>query len=76
MGLAPLLGLLILQTLVQLRERGMTILLVEQNARAALGVADRGYVNENGRIAMEGQAAALLADTNVRQAYLWKEGRI
>jgi len=76
MGLAPLLVLLILQTLVQLRERGMTILLVEQNARAALGVADRGYVIENGRIAMEGPAAALLADANVRQAYLGKECRI
>ncbi|MEM5787302.1 MAG: ABC transporter ATP-binding protein, partial [Syntrophobacteraceae bacterium] len=73
MGLAPLLVLLILETLVQLRQRGMTVLLVEQNARAALGIADRGYVIENGRIAMEGPASVLLADKNVRQAYLGKE---
>jgi branched-chain amino acid transport system ATP-binding protein len=75
-GLAPLLVLLILETLVQLRERGITILLVEQNARAALGIADRGYVIENGRIALEGASSALLADASVRQAYLGKECRL
>ncbi len=75
MGLAPLLVLVILETLVELRQRGMTILLVEQNARAALGIADRGYVLENGRIAMEGAASDLLADKSVRQAYLGKECR-
>lgn len=73
MGLAPLLVLLILDTLVQLRSRGITVLLVEQNARAALGVADRGYVLENGKITLEGAASALLADKSVRQAYLGKE---
>ncbi|MEN6439263.1 MAG: ABC transporter ATP-binding protein [Syntrophobacter sp.] len=76
MGLAPLLVLVILETLVELRQRGMTILLVEQNARAALGIADRGYVLENGRIAMEGSASDLLADKSVRQAYLGKECRL
>jgi len=75
MGLAPLLVLVILETLVELRQRGMTILLVEQNARAALGIADRGYVLENGRIAMEGAASDLLADKSVRQAYLGRECR-
>jgi branched-chain amino acid transport system ATP-binding protein len=76
MGLAPLLVVLILETLVRLRERGITILLVEQNARAALGIADRGYVIENGRIALHGPASELLADKSVRQAYLGKECRI
>lgn len=75
MGLAPLLVLVILETLAQLRRQGMTILLVEQNARAALGIADRGYVIENGRIAMEGAAADLLTDNSVRRAYLGKECR-
>jgi branched-chain amino acid transport system ATP-binding protein len=73
MGLAPLLVLTILETLVQLRERGITILLVEQNAVEALGIADRGYVIENGRISLEGPASILLADKSVRQAYLGKE---
>ncbi|MFZ2448339.1 MAG: ABC transporter ATP-binding protein [Syntrophobacteraceae bacterium] len=75
-GLAPLLVLVILETLVQLRERGITILLVEQNARAALGIADRGYVIETGRISLQGAASDLLADASVRQAYLGKECRI
>ncbi|MHC1727786.1 MAG: ABC transporter ATP-binding protein [Syntrophobacteraceae bacterium] len=76
MGLAPLLVILILETLTQLRKSGMTVLLVEQNARAALGIADRGYVLENGRIALEGPAQKLLADKTVRQAYLGKECRV
>ncbi len=76
MGLAPLLVMLILETLTQLRTKGMTVLLVEQNARAALGIADRGYVLENGRIALEGPAKKLLADKTVRQAYLGKECRV
>ncbi|MGC9964649.1 MAG: ABC transporter ATP-binding protein [Syntrophobacteraceae bacterium] len=73
MGLAPLLVTLILDTLAQLRQSGITILLVEQNARAALGIADRGYVLENGRIAMEGPASDLISDSTVRQAYLGKQ---
>jgi branched-chain amino acid transport system ATP-binding protein len=76
MGLAPLMVALILETLVQLRQGGLTVLLVEQNARAALGIADRGYVIENGRIALHGPASQLLADKSVRQAYLGKECRL
>lgn len=76
MGLAPLLVLVILDTLAQLRARGITILLVEQNARAALGAADRGYVIENGRIALEGPASDLLSNKSVTQAYLGKDCRI
>src|SRR6185436_4368069 len=53
-----------------LRDAGATVLLVEQNARAALGVADRGYVLENGRIAVSGSAARLLEDAAVQDAYL------
>ncbi len=75
MGLAPLMVVLILETLQKLRERGITILLVEQNATAALGISDRGYVLENGRISLEGRASILLADSSVRQAYLGKECR-
>ena len=66
---------LILDTLAQLRQSGITILLVEQNARAALGIANRGYVLENGRIALEGPASSLLSDRTVRQAYLGRESR-
>ena len=53
-----------------LKERGTTILLVDQNARAALAIADRGYVMETGRIVLSGAAAELLRDPLVQQAYL------
>lgn len=75
MGLAPFLVRLILDTLVQLKQDGMTILLIEQNARAALQIADRGYVLENGQIVLEGAAADLLADQDVKRAYLGKDYR-
>jgi branched-chain amino acid transport system ATP-binding protein len=75
MGLAPFLVQLILDVLVQLRARGMTILLVEQNARAALQIADRGYVLENGSVVLEGAAGDLLADQDVKRAYLGKDYR-
>jgi branched-chain amino acid transport system ATP-binding protein len=75
MGLAPLLVQRILETLVQLRDQGLTILLVEQNARAALQVADRGYVLETGRMVLEGGAADLLADQDLKRAYLGKDYR-
>ncbi len=75
MGLAPFLVRLILDTLVQLKQEGMTILLIEQNARAALQIADRGYVLENGQIVLEGAAADLLADQDVKRAYLGKDYR-
>jgi branched-chain amino acid transport system ATP-binding protein len=70
LGLAPLLVKAIFQTLGEINKLGVTIVLVEQNARAALKLAHRGYVLETGRIAMEGQAAALLANPEVQTAYL------
>jgi branched-chain amino acid transport system ATP-binding protein len=75
MGLAPFLVKQILQTLVSLKEKGMTILLVEQNARAALQISDRGYVLENGSVVLEGLAEDLLADQDVKRAYLGKDYR-
>ncbi len=73
MGLAPMLVEKIMGVLLTLREKGLTILLVEQNARAALSVADRGYVFETGSIVLEGAADDLLSDTNVKRAYLGKD---
>jgi branched-chain amino acid transport system ATP-binding protein len=70
MGLAPLLAQQILDSVVRLRGEGLTILLVEQNASAALAIANRGYVLETGRIAHSGTGAALLADPRVKEAYL------
>jgi len=70
MGLAPLLVELIFNTIKQIREQGMTILLVEQNALAALDVADRAYVLESGVIKQTGRAADLAASDEVRKAYL------
>ena len=58
----------------RLRESGCTVLIVEQNARAALISADRGYVIENGRVTRSGDAATLLADPAVQDAYLGGEG--
>jgi len=73
LGLAPLVVEDILATLGQLCQEGMTILLVEQNARAALKVAHRAYVLETGRIILSGAAADLLADRQVTRAYLGKD---
>jgi branched-chain amino acid transport system ATP-binding protein len=70
MGLAPLLVRQILDAVVTLKQEGVTILLVEQNAAAALAIADRGYVIETGRIAHSGTGAALAEDPRVREAYL------
>ncbi|MEJ1159554.1 ABC transporter ATP-binding protein [Prosthecomicrobium sp. N25] len=70
MGLAPILVDQIFETVASLKGRGMTIFLVEQNAAAALAIADRGYVIETGHIAHEGAARDLLADDRVRAAYL------
>jgi branched-chain amino acid transport system ATP-binding protein len=70
MGLAPVLVEQILAAVVALKRQGVTVLLVEQNANAALAIADRGYVLETGRIAHEGTGAALLHDPAVREAYL------
>ncbi|MBL3568629.1 ABC transporter ATP-binding protein [Rhodovulum sulfidophilum] len=70
MGLAPLLVQQIFDVVTGLKALGVTVLLVEQNAFGALKVADRGYVMETGRIAMEGPAEALIADPRIREAYL------
>ena len=70
MGLAPIVVDQILEILAQLKEEGMTVLLVEQNARAALSIADRGYVIETGRVTASGSAGALLADNRVRTDFL------
>jgi len=70
MGLAPKLVEQILKAVAELRNAGLTVLLVEQNARAALAVADRAYVVETGRIAASGTSAELLADNRVQAAYL------
>lgn len=69
-GLAPNLVREILATLAHLRDEGLTILLVEQDAHAALRIADRGYVMETGRIAAEGTARELLSSAHMRRAYL------
>ena len=70
MGLAPLLMLNVFNALKQLNEEGTTILLVEQNARMALQFAQRGYVLENGNLVLEGSSEMLLANPEVKQAYL------
>jgi branched-chain amino acid transport system ATP-binding protein len=70
MGLAPVLVEQIFGTIEMLKRRGLTILLVEQNANVALTIADRGYVIETGRIVMTGTGKELLNDARVRTAYL------
>jgi branched-chain amino acid transport system ATP-binding protein len=70
MGLSPRLVSEIFTRIKALRAVGTTILLVDQNARAALGIADRAYVMETGRIVLEGRAADLLLDRSVQKAYL------
>ena len=70
LGLAPLVVKMIFDVLKEIRSRGKTIFLVEQNANHALRLSDRGYVLVNGRIQMQGTGAELLADPQVRKAYL------
>ena len=70
MGLAPLLMLNVFNALKKLNEEGTTILLVEQNARMALQFAQRGYVLESGNLVLEGSSEMLLANPEVKQAYL------
>ena len=70
MGLSPLLVKEIFEIITELNKRGMTILLVEQNAQMAVSVAQRAYVLETGRIIMQGSAADLLNNDSVRKAYL------
>ena len=70
LGLAPIIIQQIFATIETLREKGMTIFLVEQNANQALQLADRGYVLENGTIVLHGTGDALLANDAVKNAYL------
>ncbi|WAT05410.1 high-affinity branched-chain amino acid ABC transporter ATP-binding protein LivF [Rouxiella badensis] len=70
LGLAPIIIQQIFDTIQQLREEGMTIFLVEQNANQALKLADRGYVLENGHVVLEDTGRGLLANEAVRAAYL------
>lgn len=74
-GLAPLIVKDIFQIIVKLRESGNTVLLVEQNAKAALNIADRGYVLETGKIVSQGSAEELLHNQDVQKAYLGKDAR-
>jgi branched-chain amino acid transport system ATP-binding protein len=73
MGLAPLVMKDIFSVVTRLRDEGNTVLLVEQNARAALGIADRGYVLDTGRIILEGTAENLLSNRDVQRAYLGRD---
>jgi branched-chain amino acid transport system ATP-binding protein len=73
LGLAPLLVKLIFETIHEINARGVTVLLVEQNARAALKIAHRGYVLETGRVVLAGKATDLLNDERVRKAYLGEQ---
>jgi len=74
MGLAPLVIQEIFRILLELKAEGKTILLIEQNARAALQIADRGYVLETGRVVIEGEGAMLLEHKEVQMAYLGQKG--
>ena len=70
LGLAPMIVSKIFEIIRKIRSQGVTVLLVEQNARAALMLADRGYVMETGTISMTNDAKALAADQRIREAYL------
>ncbi|HOX31410.1 MAG TPA: ABC transporter ATP-binding protein [Spirochaetales bacterium] len=70
LGLAPIVVKMIFGIVREINRTGVTVLLIEQNAKAALEIADRGYVLETGRITLQGSGAELLADDRVRKAYL------
>jgi branched-chain amino acid transport system ATP-binding protein len=70
LGLAPIIASKIFKTIREINREGVTVLLVEQNARAAMKLSGRGYVLENGRVALEGTTENLLSDEQVRKAYL------
>ncbi|GAA2344518.1 MULTISPECIES: ABC transporter ATP-binding protein [Streptomyces] len=73
MGLSPIMMQKIMQTIAELKAQGTTILLVEQNAQAALSLADQGHVMEIGNIVLSGTGAELLHDESVRKAYLGED---
>jgi branched-chain amino acid transport system ATP-binding protein len=70
LGLAPIVTSKIFKTIREINREGVTVLLVEQNARAAMKLSGRGYVLESGRVALEGTSEDLLSDEEVRKAYL------
>lgn len=70
LGLSPLLVSTIFETLVQLKQQGLTFMLVEQNVALSLKIADKGYVLENGKIALSGTGRSLLENDQVKTAYL------
>ena len=70
LGLAPLLVREIFHTITEINRGGVTVVLVEQNAHMALSIAGRGYVLETGRVRLEDSAPALLANDEVKRAYL------
>jgi branched-chain amino acid transport system ATP-binding protein len=72
LGLAPIMAHRVFKSIARLRDAGMTILLVEQNARAALHISDRAYVMETGKIIMEGPSEELLNHNQIKRAYLGK----
>ena len=76
LGLAPKITMEILEVIVSLKEeQGLTILLVEQNARAALKISDRGYVIETGSVIIQGEGRELLGDGDIKRAYLGRDYR-
>jgi branched-chain amino acid transport system ATP-binding protein len=74
LGLAPILVKAIFEQIKMIANKGVTVLLVEQNAKAALKLADRGYVLDVGKIALSGTSAELLASEKIQEAYLGKKG--
>jgi branched-chain amino acid transport system ATP-binding protein len=70
LGLAPIMVETVFKLVREIKKAGVTILLVEQNAKHALALSDRGYVLENGRVVLEGSARALLDDARLKEAYL------
>ncbi|MER5969836.1 ABC transporter ATP-binding protein [Streptomyces sp. NPDC002055] len=73
MGLSPIMMQKIMETIAELKSQGTTILLVEQNAQAALSLADQGHVMEIGKIVLSGSGESLLHDESVRKAYLGED---
>ena len=70
LGLAPIIIQKVFETIKKIKEQNTTILLVEQNVIKSLKIADRGYIMENGRITLSGEASKLLADDKIRKAYM------
>ncbi|MBN1232514.1 MAG: ABC transporter ATP-binding protein [Candidatus Coatesbacteria bacterium] len=73
LGLSPKLFMMIMDKIVEIRDKGVTILIVEQNAKAALKISDKGFIMETGRIVKSGTANELLNDPVIQQAYLGKK---